>query len=79
MLKTSDILQTFDKNLKTILLTNASKLNGLGWALIQMKPDGSISLIKCGSSSLTTSQKNYAVIDLVICFLRFSCIGPLDL
>ena len=64
ILKTSGILQAFDKDLKTILLTDASKLNGLGWALIQMKSDGSISLIKCGSSSLTPAQKNYAVIEL---------------
>ena len=58
---TSDmVIQPFDPNLDTILLTDASRLHGMGFALIQIKK-GNIRLIQCASSSLTPTHQRYAV------------------
>ena len=58
------LLQPFDKNLPTQLLTDAAKTLGLGFVLIQRTPDDKIRLISCGSRSLTDAEKRYAVIEL---------------
>jgi transposase InsO family protein len=58
------LVQQFDPSLKTELLTDASRLHGLGYCLIQRKKDGSISLISCGSCSLSDTQSRYATIEL---------------
>ena len=57
-------MKPFDKDLRTELLTDASKLHGLGFALVQYGPDGKMRLVRCGSCSLTPAQKNYATIEL---------------
>jgi hypothetical protein len=49
---------------KTELLTDASRLKGLGYALIQREPDGTPRLIQCNSKSLTLAQRGYAVIEI---------------
>ena len=62
---TSDMLvKYFDPGLPTELLTDASKLEGLGYALVQREPNGKIRLIQCGSRSLNSAEKNYATIEL---------------
>ena len=48
----------------TILLTDASRLHGLGYALVQKSRKGELSLIQCGSRSLTPTQQRYATIEL---------------
>ena len=58
------VLQPFDVEKKTFLLTDASKLFGIGWALMQEGNDGKSYLVECGSQSLTDTQKRYAVIEL---------------
>ena len=64
-LLTSDpLVKPFDISLKTELYTDASKLNGLGFALIQREADGRPRLIQCGSCLLSPAEKNYAVVEL---------------
>ena len=47
----------------TFLLTDASRLHGLGFALMQRK-DNQHFLIQCGSCLLTPTQQRYATIKL---------------
>jgi hypothetical protein len=62
---TSDlVVRPFDPKLKTELLTDASKLKGLGYALLQRKSDNRPRLIQCGSRSLSPAEKNYACIEI---------------
>jgi hypothetical protein len=56
------VVKPFDKKLKTELLTNASCLKGLGYALIQREIDSTPRLIQCNSWSLTSAERGYAVI-----------------
>ena len=53
----------YDPKLPTELHTDASKLKGLGYALMQKTAEGT-KLVKCGSRSLGPAEKNYAVIEL---------------
>ena len=57
-------IKPFDKDLQTEMLTDASRLKGLGFMLIQREEDRRPRIIQCGSFSLTASQRNYAVIKL---------------
>ena len=54
----------YDPSLPTQLLTDASRLHGIGFALMQVDPTGKHRLISCGSRSLTDAQRNYATIEL---------------
>ncbi|KAG1651704.1 Transposon Ty3-I Gag-Pol polyprotein [Nymphon striatum] len=64
-LLTSDMLvKPFDYTLSTELLTDASRLHGLGFCLIQRDSENNIRLISCGSCSLTPAQSRYATIEL---------------
>ena len=58
----SPVLGLFDTSLETVLLTDASNLNGLGYALMQRRPNGKIALIRCGSRSITPTEGRYAPI-----------------
>ncbi len=58
------LVHYFDPKLRTELLTDASRLKGLGYALIQRGENDEIRLIQCGSTVLTPAQKNYATIEL---------------
>ena len=66
LLTSEPLVQPFDPNLKTELYTDASKLNGLGFALIQKEPTGRPRLIQCGSCLLSPAEKNYAVVELEV-------------
>lgn len=57
------LVQFFDPALPTTLLTDASKLHGLGFALIQHDTEGKIRLIQAGSRSLVPAERNYAPIE----------------
>ena len=56
---TSELLvKTFDPKLTTMLLTDASRLNGPGYALLQKEDDTKLRLITCGSCSLSETHKS---------------------
>ena len=62
---TSDLLvKPFNPNLPTQLLTDASRLYGLGYALLQHEDDGTPRLIRCNSRSLSATESRYATIEL---------------
>ena len=58
------IVKPFDPLLRTELLTDASRLFGIGYALVQRDQDDKLRLIQCSSGSLTDAQRNYATIEL---------------
>jgi hypothetical protein len=58
------VVKPFDQNLKTELFTDASHLNGVGYALIQRETDGTSRLIQCNSKSLKSTERGYAVIEI---------------
>jgi hypothetical protein len=62
MLTSPLVVKPFDKKLKTELLTDASRLKGVGYALIQREVDGTPRLIQCNYWSLTSAERGYAVI-----------------
>jgi hypothetical protein len=57
------VVNSSTKALPTELLTDASRLKGLGYALIQREESG-MRLIKCGSRSLSPAETRYATIEL---------------
>ena len=59
-------LQHFNPNLKTFLVTDASKLNGLGYVLMQSQssPTKPNAIIQGGSRVLNAHERNYATIEL---------------
>ena len=56
-------LQPFDPRVKTVLLTDASRLHGIGFALVQRYKDR-LALIQCGSASLSPTQSRYSTVEL---------------
>ena len=61
ILVSSLIVKPFDPTKETHLLTDASRLKGLGYALLQKQEgDANYSLVQCGSRSLNKAEKNYA-------------------
>ena len=70
---TSDLLvKTFDPILPTMLLTDASCINGLGYALLQKETDSKLRLITCGSCSLSETQNRYATIELECLAIQYA-------
>ena len=62
---TSDaVVKPFQMGLPTELLTDASRLNGLGFVLLQRENDGGQRVIRCGSRSLQPAETRYATIEL---------------
>ena len=66
---TSDlIVRHFDSSKKTVLLTDASRLFGLGYALGHIEVDRSgnkaFKIVRCGSKGLTPTQQRYSTIEL---------------
>ena len=64
----SDLLSTlslnhFDPTWNTRLITVASRLNGLGFLLMQCNND-KVKIIQCGSRSLSSAEKNYSKLEL---------------
>ena len=58
------IVKPFDQNLQTYIITDASRLQGLGFALMQLEATNEFCLIQRGSKSLNATQRNYATIEL---------------
>lgn len=64
LLCSAELVQPFNPDLPIELLTDSSRLHGLGYALMQREPGGRPRLVQCGSSSLSTAMKNYSTIEL---------------
>ncbi|TRY80767.1 hypothetical protein TCAL_17446 [Tigriopus californicus] len=64
LLTSSLLVKPFDEKLKTLLLSDASTLHGLGFMLMQKEKNGRPPVVQCGSFSLTAVQGNYAAIEL---------------
>ncbi|XP_059085528.1 uncharacterized protein K02A2.6-like [Tigriopus californicus] len=58
------ILAHFDPALPSFLLTDASRLKELGYALLQTYPNGQSKLVQCGSRYLTAAETRYAVCEI---------------
>ena len=58
------IVKPFNPNLNTFLITDASSLHGLGFALLQLEANNKFQLVQCGSKSLNDKQRNYTTIEL---------------
>lgn len=58
------VLAAFDPDLPTALQTDASRLYGLGYALLQDHGGGHFHLVQCGSRFLTDTETRYATIEL---------------
>ena len=54
----------FDPKLPTILETDASRLKGMGYVLMQLNEDGQYNLIEAGSRWLTPAEQNYGMTSL---------------
>ena len=58
------VLSPFDPELETMLITDAARLHGLGFMLVQKNMKGGYNIIRCGSCSLTPTQRNYSTVEL---------------
>ena len=57
------LFQPFDPKVKTVVLTDATHLHGIGFALVQVYKD-KLALIQCGSASLSPTQSRYSTVEL---------------
>eukprot|EP00094_Tigriopus_californicus_P014252 TCALIF_13809-PA protein Name:"Similar to pol Retrovirus-related Pol polyprotein from transposon opus (Drosophila melanogaster)" AED:0.37 eAED:0.39 QI:0/0/0/1/1/1/2/0/164 len=55
-------IKPFDPTLPTELLTDASRLHGLGYMFLQREDSGKLRVIKCGSCGLTHAQTRYGTV-----------------
>jgi len=72
LLSSPMILHYYDPNKPTELHTDASRLYGLGYALIQRNNRNHPLLIECGSRSLKPAEKNYATVELEALAVRYA-------
>jgi len=63
LLVSPPVLRPFEPGLPTLLVTDASRLYGFGFALFQTCSDR-LRLVCCGSCSLSSAQRNYSTIEL---------------
>jgi hypothetical protein len=69
------VLINFDPSKPTIVLTDASRLKGLGFAFVHTETvDGKerIRLVTCGSRSLKPAEKSYAVVELEALAIKYA-------
>lgn len=64
LLSSDAVVKAFDPLLPTYLYTDASRLYGLGFMLMQREATGAPRLIKCGSRSLQPAETRYATVEL---------------
>ena len=74
LLCSSGVVRRFDMSLPTQLLTDASRLFGLGFALVQVETGCPLRLIQCGSCALSPAQKNYATVELEATAILWACL-----
>ena len=58
------VLAPFDPSKPVLLQTDASRLNGIGYALLQDHGGNTIRLVQCGSRFLSDTEARYATIEL---------------
>ncbi|MFV0366579.1 MAG: RNase H-like domain-containing protein [Mangrovibacterium sp.] len=63
-LSSPPILAAFDPGLPTYLQTDASRLYGIGYALLQDHGSSQLRLVQCGSRFLADAETRYATIEL---------------
>ena len=54
----------YDPDFPTTVMSDASRLHGIGGILLQTTPEGKKVIISCASRSLTPAERNYATIEL---------------
>ena len=64
ILSHNSMLKHYDVKKEVELLTDASRLHGIGYALTQRDVEGRINIVQCGSRSLTGAETRYATIEL---------------
>ena len=64
LLSSDMVVEFFDCRMPTMLMTDASRLHGVGFALMQQGADNRMHLISCGSRSLSPAETRYATIEL---------------
>ena len=74
LLTSKPVLKPFNPRAETIVLTDASRLHGLGFALMQRKDsDSQMTLVMCGSKTLTPTQQRYATVELEALAIVYAC------
>jgi transposase InsO family protein len=63
LMTSSMVITHFDPSRDVTVLTDASRLHGLGFAMGHMV-DGRFRLVTCGSKSLTATQQRYSTVEL---------------
>ena len=64
IISATKFLAPFDINLPLELHTDASRLGGLAYVLLQKREGKEKAVIQCGSTSLTETQRNYSTTEL---------------
>ena len=72
LLTSAAVVKPFDTQLKTELYTDASRLHGLGFMLLQREASGQHRLIRCGSRSLLPAESRYATIELECLAIQYA-------
>ena len=69
------ILKPFDETLETVLVTDASRLFGVGFLLMQRRNDGvdKFNIIQCGSYATNDTQKRYSATELEMLGVMIAC------
>ena len=67
------VLDFFDPRRRTVLETDAARVGGLGYCLLQQDAAGRWRLIQCGSRFLSDTESRYAVIELELLALAWAC------
>ena len=72
VLSSVPVMAHFDPDKPITLVTDASRIKGLGFALLQ-EEDGHNRVVTCGSRSLTPAESNYAVVELELLAVAWAC------
>lgn len=63
VLMSPNVLAFFDPKLPTALHTDASRLNGLGYCLLQQHGGGQWKVVQCGSRFLSPAETRYSILE----------------
>ena len=70
------VLKPFDDNLETVLVIDASRVQGVGFLLMQRRTDGvnKFNIIQwCGSYTTNQTQKRYSATELEMLGVMIAC------
>ena len=65
------VVQPYDPDVPITILTDASRLFGLGFAMVQYV-NGKTKIVTCGSCSLTETQRRYATVELECLAIKYA-------